>query len=1661
MDSNAEAGPSTLRPHRSSSPSTPTPLTPTSARAKRRSWFGLASPVILSKDKAKDKRRGSSNGTEELELRPVLNRRDNDTVKDDRSEDAWEEELKERKGCGSDDLLTIDGDLENTVKKQKKKSGVADEPLILRMEDLGRKTPARTMSEKTLTVDDVMKTPHALTTRIFSPTTSGSDPFTAPDPPSDPELNSLPFNKSEGLLINPAPRSSSLNLVPSPITSFERDKTQPPVPIPVDRPLPPLPPPTPDNEVLKAPKAPSEIFITPSSPQKPKTTKRKNGEEETNGDQGGGGKLGVLEWFGVKKTVRRKASETRLRESRNELDDIQNVAGDSSRSPEGQTPQKGSTDQVNEGGQHSGQPGLPLPPTTDAPHGTPKRLNSLFARRSSAKNEEEAEPLSIMVVPRTAHSSDSPSRPLTNVSQSSLQLPAVDPFSPDESSTWMSSPGIENEEMLFSPGSSTHWGPGIRPWMEAREYLVSSRSSVSSALDTLPEQVPPMQKLGPAKASAKVQEGRVRSFSDGPLPQRTSDHSPASSQHASNSPNFSSSPSEGPKTPVRPRMDSRTGSSNSAIIGRMKSVFSKSASRSRSNSLLRQDASDVDEFGGVANQHSRPSASASSMRPSDTARDGAMMEDNVRLESQQEANQPVGRASRSSMTPSLSSNASSTRHSILGDSLHAHATASRRSRVRASTISLAPASYHFTPPSPSTFPTSATPPRRQSTIRRLSNGLFGSASSSPQHSALFPLPPRSSGSTSSIVTGTQTFGQGWEDGSSGMLSPGVSPRPSLGSLAVKPNAMKQAAVPEGGESPKEWLGRALSTVGSGDAFHVEALQMFMATFNFTHNALDVALRKLLMQISLPKETQQIDRVIEAFARQYERCEPGLFGEKDNTYVLAFSMMMLHTDAFNKHNKNKMSKSDYVRNSRMEGVPSFVLEAFYDNITFTPFVFIEDDSDLKGTSGYTTPLNFGPSTPTFSNFLNGSNPPSKASNKIDVYDLIVRDMLNHLRVDVGKEIPVENPFSCLGTRPILDFEGLSKTFASAHSLSIPLPQQKTARRNTLVTPGKRQAAKREKEPDMALRVTKVGLISRKDEAFSETGKKNRKWKSWSVILTQSQLLFFKDPMWALTLLEQARVTSENDKDSQLLLPRMTHFKPDEVFPVKDCIAVFDKGFTTYPNTFRFVISQHQQYLMQASDEFEMNEWISLINYASAFKSAGIKMRHGTMRKDQAVLAGAAAAASHRRDIREERHGSLDGASTPGRIAVFGDVDQAADQGKTSAHLQGDGVRGVDIDGANDSLQEGEQLEEVFGVVKAELAAGRGGAKAVGTGKQPDRSYSHASRLAIIRNHLRILREKVLPIESSIRSSLLLARNINILTPFQKSTRDRLASVIPSLARRTRTERIFLSKMQFWIDVLEYEADRAEREWKEVRHLALQAAARSLREEGVRGVVEDVARDEEGEDRGVPVLFLPNDRDEDVENEATLLSMSPGELPIMFRRPSNGPNNARSPTSRDTSSSRAASLLEESGGDRRQTVSSDYFLSPHETERRSSDVESAYSRAGTPDMNPNGYDGSRRERKDSEAGRSSGRNTPLMFVMESPMEIGYEGTQERFFKHTPVNPQNEKRTGNKDESREGRDEVKEEEAEDWKDTKAATRVSLVRPGETRDWESMRKINAENKG
>ena len=68
----------------------------------------------------------------------------------------------------------------------------------------------------------------------------------------------------------------------------------------------------------------------------------------------------------------------------------------------------------------------------------------------------------------------------------------------------------------------------------------------------------------------------------------------------------------------------------------------------------------------------------------------------------------------------------------------------------------------------------------------------------------------------------------------------------------------------------------LTGFSSNDPFYNEALNAYIGRFNFTNNPLDIALRRLLMDVGLPKETQQIDRVMEAFALSYSKCNPDLF-----------------------------------------------------------------------------------------------------------------------------------------------------------------------------------------------------------------------------------------------------------------------------------------------------------------------------------------------------------------------------------------------------------------------------------------------------------------------------------------------------------------------------------------------------------------------------------------------------------------------------------------------------------------------------------------------------------------------------------------------------------------------------------------------------------------
>ncbi len=66
------------------------------------------------------------------------------------------------------------------------------------------------------------------------------------------------------------------------------------------------------------------------------------------------------------------------------------------------------------------------------------------------------------------------------------------------------------------------------------------------------------------------------------------------------------------------------------------------------------------------------------------------------------------------------------------------------------------------------------------------------------------------------------------------------------------------------------------------------------------------------RLRLPGEAQKIDRMMERFASHYCASNAEVFTNPDSAYLLAFSLIMLNTDAHNPAIKNKMSKAQFIK-----------------------------------------------------------------------------------------------------------------------------------------------------------------------------------------------------------------------------------------------------------------------------------------------------------------------------------------------------------------------------------------------------------------------------------------------------------------------------------------------------------------------------------------------------------------------------------------------------------------------------------------------------------------------------------------------------------------------------------------------------------------------------
>ncbi|GAA6049100.1 hypothetical protein JCM3770_003886 [Rhodotorula araucariae] len=750
-----------------------------------------------------------------------------------------------------------------------------------------------------------------------------------------------------------------------------------------------------------------------------------------------------------------------------------------------------------------------------------------------------------------------------------------------------------------------------------------------------------------------------------------------------------------------------------------------------------------------------------------------------------------------------------------------------------------------------------------------------------------------------------------------------------------------AAEDEGCEPlPRGDVTRVLAS--NSDPFHLAALQAYLRLFPFHHLALDIALRVFLSSASLPTETQQIDRVMEAFARRYCECNPDLFGaipkkrdagdeglsgegsqgeegrpglrrdgqeESDIPYVLAFSMVMLNTDHFNPNAKSKMTKADYVKNTRIEGVAPELLEYLYDQITAAPFIYVNDDdpaTSLFTPSASTTSLlggSVGPSgsapssaTAGGSSFF-GSN---GAKNRLDPYYLIATGQMQRFKVDVESHIPPKSPFSFTGTTSFFDTTALHALFARAPILQIsnrprssskPQPAHVTAVAPYPLSPDPSSSAipphlagsplvptvsngtfiadppkKRDRPPVSTLKITKIGLLSRKED-LGEGGKKaaSRKWRGWTVILTGSQLLFFKDPHFAGTLhraLEAAAAATEPKPDDHqvLVFSWQNSFKPDAVLSLAHSAAIYDSSYSKYRNVFRLVAPAGRQYLFQAHDTTELNSWLHAINYAAAFKTAGLRIR--------ALLPASPALASSQRQspvpsspqfstftsssgrnppaddqpdlprsaasrlLRSDVLGSLASASTSGTISGKGTL-AATGEDLASGPSATIAVNGAGVDNAelvlSVSLQQALEANGANGKSSVEDNDDDVPLGELSSSRPPDLPFAPPAppatptRADLLRKRVQQLDGEIRAAKHALQGDLRLAKHLAILTPFRHTTRERVITAIPPIENRVRHARMQLAKLVCYREVLSRDVLVEDREAE--RLLRKQSAHRS--------------------------------------------------------------------------------------------------------------------------------------------------------------------------------------------------------------------------------------------
>ncbi|XP_071960498.1 uncharacterized protein [Antedon mediterranea] len=123
-------------------------------------------------------------------------------------------------------------------------------------------------------------------------------------------------------------------------------------------------------------------------------------------------------------------------------------------------------------------------------------------------------------------------------------------------------------------------------------------------------------------------------------------------------------------------------------------------------------------------------------------------------------------------------------------------------------------------------------------------------------------------------------------------------------------------------------------------FNMMVLECYVEEINFQGLSIDDALRKFQSHFRMPGEAQKIERLVEAFSQRYLVCNPEIattFNNPDTVFILAFAVIMLHTDLHspNVKTERKMKLDDFIKNLRGiddgQDIDKDVLRGVYERI----------------------------------------------------------------------------------------------------------------------------------------------------------------------------------------------------------------------------------------------------------------------------------------------------------------------------------------------------------------------------------------------------------------------------------------------------------------------------------------------------------------------------------------------------------------------------------------------------------------------------------------------------------------------------------------------------------------------------------------------------------